>query len=448
MKTCFIVPPIRDFYYTSIRRQPLGILYIMSYLEKAGFEVSLINSHSLKKHPLPIPREFSYLRRYIDNPDPPLSFPFKQYYHFGLHYDELRRRIAASEAKVFFISSPFTPYYQETDEVIAAVRTVKPEATVVLGGCHATLYPEYYLQTGAADFVIQGEGEEGSAELLRCLESDNDLSRVPNLIYNNGAGIIRNEIRSAKDIDSLPFPAREFLGKRDYKAYRHKAVSMITSRGCPNRCGFCSARAVWGGGYRTRSVESVLAEIRECAERFGATMINFEDDNIFAERNRAASMLEGLIAFNQSSGASLDLTAMNGISLEELDEDIVKLMGRAGFRELNISLMSRSPKLQVRHGRPFDSVRFARAARSGRGLGMNVRAYFILGLPGQSADEVRDTVAFLKGLDVKIFPSVYYNIHAQQGQWKMQRSSAFYNETEELSRDDLVRLFNECRMSW
>jgi radical SAM superfamily enzyme YgiQ (UPF0313 family) len=444
MKACFINPPIHDFYYTSIRRQPLGLLYIISSVESAGFRVSLVNGHSLKKHVMPLPGEFSYLKKYMDSRDPLLSFPFKRYCHFGMSYDEIRRGIALSGADVFFISSLFTPYYQETDEIIRMVRGTNRKAIVVLGGYHAVQYPEYYLQTGGADFVVLGEGEESSALLMCSLQTGADPSGVPNLAYRHDGRIIRTETRLIGDVDALPFPARNLLKQRDFKAYRTKAASMITSRGCPNRCGFCTSRVIWGPSHRMRSIRSIRAEIRECVECHGATLIIFEDDNIFPTRERASGLLEALVSCRKEMGMELDLAAMNGVSLEGLDEEIVSLMNRAGFRELNISLMSRSPELQKKQGRPFNSEKFARVAAAGRGSGMNVRAYFILGLPGQTLQEVRDTIGFLNGLDVKIFPSVYYNVRAPQGQWKMQRSSAFYNETDDLSRDDLVRLFNEC----
>ena len=77
-----------------------------------------------------------------------------------------------------------------------------------------------------------------------------------------------------------------------------------------------------------------------------------------------------------------------------------------------------------------------------------VRAYFILGLPGQTAAEVLDTAGVLRGLGASVFPSIYYNVQAPREQWLMQRSSAFYNETEELSREELMRLFNECSGGW
>ena len=76
---------------------------------------------------------------------------------------------------------------------------------------------------------------------------------------------------------------------------------------------------------------------------------------------------------------------------------------------------------------------------------MYVRSYFILELPGQTKEEIEDTINFLKGLDVKIFPSVYYDVNTPEDQWKMQRSSAFFNETEHLCRDDLFNLYNGIR---
>ncbi len=326
------------------------------------------------------------------------------------------------------------------------VRDASPGATVVTGGYHGALYPEHHLREGGADYVILGEGEGPSVALMGCLQSGGDLSRVPGIVYLDHDEVIRTGSGAPAHIEALPFPARDALRDRDFRVYRRRAAAMITSRGCPNRCGFCTVHAVWGGAFRERSVGSVIAEVRHCVERFGADMINFEDDNLFASPERATALLRELIAFQESTGKRLDCAAMNGVSLEHIDESLLPVMVRAGFGELNISLMSRSAELQKKQRRPFDSEHFGSVARAARNLGMNVRAYFILGLPGQTKEEVRDTVAFLRGLDVKVFPSVYYNVRAPREEWMMQRSSAFFNETGELSRDDLVMLFNECYM--
>ncbi|HOT46256.1 MAG TPA: radical SAM protein [Spirochaetota bacterium] len=444
MRACFINPPVRDFYSTSIRRQPLGLLYIMAAVRSAGHDAVLVNGHSPKKRVLPLPSEFSYLSDYIGHGDPRYRFPFRNYSHYGLSFQEVRQRVSATEADVIFIPSLFTPYHRETETVIALAKEAAPGAPVVTGGYHAALYPEYHLREAGADFVVTGEGEGAAVALMDRLAAGGDTSRVPGLVRIENGAVVRNEGSAVGNIDSLPFPARDALADRDFRVYRRRAASMVTSRGCPNRCGFCTVHAVWGGAYRERSVDSVMAEVRECAERFNVGMINFEDDNLFASRERAARLLGELISYQESSGTRLDCAAMNGVSLEQMDEEILALMSRAGFGELNISLMSHSAELQKKQGRPFDSDRFARIARAARKLGMNVRAYFILGLPGQTKDEVRDTIAFLGGLDVKFFPSVYYNVRGPREEWMMQRSSAFFNETEELSRDDLIMLFNEC----
>jgi len=149
-----------------------------------------------------------------------------------------------------------------------------------------------------------------------------------------------------------------------------------------------------------------------------------------------------LIAYRDHSRADIEFTAMNGVSIENLDSGIIALMKRAGFNELNISLVTRSPAFQDELGRPFHSDKFREIAVMAVSLGMKVRAYFILGLPGQTAAEVEDTTGFLRGLNVSVFPSVYYNVNSPMDEWKVQRSSAFFNETEHLSREDLLRLFN------
>ncbi|MDY6791359.1 MAG: radical SAM protein [Thermodesulfobacteriota bacterium] len=445
MKICFINPPIEDFYSTSIRRQPLGILYLISSIKSAGYHVSFINGHSPKKHKLPIPAEFSYLNKYISNNNPALSFPFKNYYHFGLSFQEIEKQIKSTDADIYFISALFTPYYQETDEIIHIIKRVNPFSKIVVGGYHAALYPEYYLQKLDVDFVIIGEGEQSSVQLLDSLINDKDILKVPNLAFRKKDEMVKTEKKYIQDINAIPYPSRKFLKARDFKMYRARAVSMITSRGCPNKCDFCTGKIIWGKRYRARSIESVLSEIDRCIHQYEIKIINFEDDNIFAHKSRAVELLTELYHFQRIHDVSLDFTAMNGISIEQLDEEILNLMKQAGFRELNISLVSYSEQLQKRYNRPFDTKKFADIANMARTLGMNVRSYFILGLPNQTKEEIEATINFLKSLQVKIFPSVYYDVNTAEGQWKMQRSSAFFNETEHLCRDDLFHLYNRIR---
>lgn len=444
MKITLVNPPIEDFYVTGIRRQPLGLLYIAASLKEAGYSPTLLNCHSTKKSVMELPKEFLYLKPYINNPDPLLRFPYKNYTHYGMSWQEIERQIRDSGSDIYFISSLFTTYYQETERVIDIIRKQREGTLIAVGGYHASLYPEYFMNETSADYVICGEGEISSVELVKSIERGSDFEKVPGLVHRNGGVIQKNPSAIKPEISLLPYPARELLLPRDFRAYRKSFVSILASRGCPNRCSFCTGKIIWGEGRRERSAEDVMEEIQRCIELYGAEIINFEDDNIFPSKKRAHELLELLIRAREQNSRFPELTAMNGISLEKVDDEIITLMKRAGFGELNISLVTHSEKIQNSEGRPFSSEKFRSAAESARHHGMNVRGYFILGLPGQSLQEIDETVSFLKSIDVKVFPSVYYNIYTSVKEWKMQRSSAFFNENSLVSREDLIKSFIRC----
>jgi radical SAM superfamily enzyme YgiQ (UPF0313 family) len=442
MNICCINPPIQDFYSTSLRRQPLGLLYVIAALEQAGHSVTLINGHTPKKHIMPTPDEFAYLVRFMKSDDANTRFPFKNYCHYGASFEEIKRGIKACDAEIFFISCLFTTYFQETAEIISLIRKIKKNAIIVSGGYHAAQYPEFYLGICGANYVITGEGENASVSLMEHLAEKIDISDVPDLCYRDGNSIRRTEKKNYADINTIPFPARNHLRDRDFRFYRKKGVSIISSRGCPNRCDFCTSRELWGNKYRARSIGSLIDEIDTCVTRHKTTLFNFEDDNLMASHHHAKELLDGLLAYQKRKEVSLDLTAMNGLSLEHINEDIITPMRRSGFTELNISLVSRSDTILKTHGRPFDSNRVKHISNMAHSIGMRVRAYFILGLPDQTKDEIEDTIHFMRDINVMMFPSIFYDVKRPRDEWKMQRSSAFFNETKYLSRKDLLYYFN------
>jgi len=444
LKIALVNPPIEDFYITGIRRQPLGLLYIAATLIKSGYDVTLINCHSGKKNIMGIPAEFAYLEKYINHENPLLRFPFRNYSHFGMSRQEIERQIGSVKADLWLVSSLFTTYYQETDLVIDLIRKKHGNVFIAAGGYHASMYPEYMIESSGADFVIAGEGEIPSLLLARAVQSGRGFENVPGLIYKGESVIIKNDRSLVQEPDDLPFPARELLRDSDFKMYRKRGVSLITSRGCPNNCSFCTGRVIWGRSYRGHSVDRIISEIDHSVNNFDAGIINFEDDNLFPSKKRGMEILNAIIDWKRKSCRSCEFTAMNGVSIENLDEEIIELMKPAGFNELNISLVSHSSLVQQAEKRPFDSARFKEIALCGKKAGMNVRGYFIIGLPGQDKAEINKTIDFMNSLDIKVFPSVYYNVFSPQNEWKMQRSSVFFNETADLLRDDILRGFNRC----
>ncbi|HPS57313.1 MAG TPA: radical SAM protein [Spirochaetota bacterium] len=443
MNICLVNPPIEDFYTTGIRRQPLGLLYIASALKSAGYTTSLLNCHTKKRSVMEMPAEFSYLKEFM-YPRSACSFPFANYTHFGMSRQEIEKRIKESRADIYLVSSMFTTYFEETVQIFAIIKKHHPCAVIAAGGHHASLHPVHLLENGA-DFVIYGEGEVPSVMLARMIEHGGSPEAVPNLCWMEQGTVKTSNTKIIPDISTLNIPDRRLLSPASMWGHGKIFTTMIASRGCPNRCGFCTSRIVWGNSYRKRECGEIISEINSCVLDYGARIINFEDDNLFPSRERAVALLGALINERDKHPFYPEFTAMNGISIEKLDEEIILLMKRAGFRELDISLVSRSPEVQRKESRPFSSDQFMRIAQYALSCGFNVRGYFILGLPGQSVAEADDTISFMKKSGISVYPSVYYNVFAPQTEWKIQRSSAFFNERDDFPRHDLVRCFNRCR---
>lgn len=444
MKILLVNPPIEDFYITGIRRQPLGLLYIVSSLREAGYNPEMLNCHTGKKQLADMPSEFNYLKDYIDHPDPQIRFPFKNYAHYGMSWQEIESRIKRSPAKIYFISSLFTTYYQETERLIYLIRKYFSDAVIAVGGYHPSLYPEYFVNRAGADYVLKGEGEAAAVSLVQVIKKGGRPEDIHGIVSCKSSDEEKGLLAAAPDINTLPFPARDMLRQRDFRAYRKSFVSMISSRGCPNRCEFCTGKTIWGNSYRNRSTGDVINEILNCCEKYGADIINFEDDNLFVSNKRAQELLSAIIVMKEKTGLNPEFTAMNGISLENIDEEIIFLMKDAGFNELNISLVTQSAEVQKMNQRPFDSYKFRIVAECAKKTGLNVRGYFILGMPGQDRNEIEDTISFMQSLKIQVFPSVFYNVFSPESEWKVQRSSAFFNETPGLLRRDLVKYFNIC----
>ena len=230
---------------------------------------------------------------------------------------------------------------------------------------------------------------------------------------------------------------------------------IITSRGCPHRCAYCSAHLVMGDSFRTQTPEAILKEMIECRERYDIQVFDIEDDNFTLDQERAKRLMN-LIIENFGEG-KLELSAMNGISFASLDEELLKLMKRSGFKTINLSLVSTNPLTKEKMGRPKETTEFDKILEKTEQVNLNVIAYAILGMPNQTIEEMVDTLIYLMGKKVLIGPSVYYPTPSTPlfekckkdgilSPWLSQwRSSAFPIETKEFNRLDLLTLFRLAR---
>ncbi len=459
MKILLIQPPIQDFYQTSIRTQPIGLAYLAASLKSHGYEVAILDCQTEKRRSVPIPPELSYLKEFYPFND---RSPFKLYtgyYHFGMGWEEIRRRIQESKADIFGISSSFTPYHGESLEIARTIKEWDRRKIVVMGGSHVSCDPEEVLKSPFVDYVVLGEGEVRFPLLIKKIEKK-DLKKITEMHgigYRKDGEIRINPLRTfIQDLDALPHPARELLDLDRYRIKKKRSAMLITSRGCAHRCAYCSAHLVMGTSFRTRSPEDILKEMTECQNQYGIEVFDIEDDNFTFDQERAKRLM-ALIVENFGEGI-LELSAMNGVSFASLDGELLKLMKKAGFKTINLSYVSTDPSTKQRMGRPSPAVDFDRILKEAEQVGLNVIAYAILGMPGQTIEEMADTLIDLMGKRVLIGPSIYYPtprtplfeicnrdgiLPPNPSQW---RSSAFPIETKEFNRLDLVTLFRLARV--
>jgi len=450
MRVLLIQPPIEDFYTTPIRLYPLGLLYAARVLEGAGAEVRILDCLTpFKKRKIPVPGSFGYL--------PPLDqVPhfFQGYYRFGLADEEILARVKEFSPDFVGISSQFTAYYKNVEEL---ARLLKRQLSfpVFIGGNHATVFAaEIRRRTPEIDFVLEGPAEECLPQFLTNIGLRRQAPRQDGPAGEESDQTVHPDRPDWRNIQ----PAHHFLRGEDHRIGRTNYISLSASRGCPYSCDFCSVHRMFGRNIQYRAIDSVLAEMRANYARKEARLFNFEDDNLSSDKRWFLEFLAAVASDPEMTG--IELTAMNGLCANTLDEGALEAMSRAGFRRINLSLVTQSRDLQERYRRPylFDRIdRFDSLIKAAQDLSFFMTVHVILGLPGQTYEEVRESIDYLLGLGVLVGPSVFYLAPGSRlfeeidvppvvkDDWNLYRSSAFAVETPFLSRAQLLELFSYAR---
>jgi len=373
-------------------------------------------------------------------------------------WDEIKQRIETSKAEVFGISSSFTPYHQEALEISKMVKQGDSRRVVVMGGAHVSCDPEGVLQNASVDYAVLGEGELRFPALLEVLETGKReaLGEIDGLGYRVGGGMRINPLRHfIHDLDALAQPARDLFNWGCYQRAGQKYTMIITSRGCPHQCAYCSTRLHMGSAFRVRSPEKIVREMADCHDRDGIRHFDLEDDNFTFDQERAKELMKQIIVtFGERR---LELTAMNGVSFASLDGELLKSRRRAGFHTVNLSFVSSAPSLKKQMGRPA-GIDFGEILEEVEKAELQAIAYAIFGIPGQTLEDMIDTTIYLMKKKVLMGPSIYYPtpgtpmfercrvegiLPPTSLAW---RSSAFPVQTREFDRLDLVSLFRLTRV--
>ncbi|HYA40118.1 MAG TPA: radical SAM protein [Syntrophobacteraceae bacterium] len=387
-----IQPPIRDFYLTAKRTIPYGLACIAAPLVSEGYSVEILDAlASSRSQNVGLPLEMSFLRDFYSGPD---ILPFSMFYdfrRFGLDEEAIGERVANSGAFLAGISSLFTAYSDEAILTAEIVKRRRPEAVTVLGGHHPTEMPEEVLKHDCVDFIIRGEGEVSMALLAGAIRGERPLESVPGIGFKTSGGnyYIKPPAVLA-NLDEIPLPAIQLIDNGFYRRSKRRGAVIVSGRGCPLGCSYCSIGCSSWCGFRTKSVRRVIEEMKNAVFGAGARFIDFEDENISYRRQWFLDLLNEIKV--QFQGCGLELRAMNGLFPATLDEEVICAMKAAGFTALNLSLCTTCREQLKRFRRPDVRGEFERSLQWAREYGLAAVAYIIVGAPGQ---DPKDSVADL-----------------------------------------------------
>jgi len=339
---------------------PLGLAYLASVARNEGFNVKIIDSLAE-----------------------------------NLSFNELEKKIKEYDPDVVGITSTTTSI-PDAYKVAEISKRINPNVITVIGGPHVTFVPELTLKESPyIDIVVRGEGEEIFKQLLHNLDKGKKLSNIRGITYREN-----NRIRSnppmplIKDIDNIPIPAFDLLPMEKYQFGKKRFGVIITSRGCPFQCIFCSSSLQFGKKWRAHSVERVIEELKILHDEFKIREIEFLDDTFTLSKKRAQEICKAIIQ------EGLDISWSASSRVDTFDLDTAVYMKKAGAHTIYFGIESGSEKTLkfIKKGitltQAIDAVKIAKKAKL-RTLGS-----FIIGFPYEKEEDMRKTIRFAKFLDV------------------------------------------------
>lgn len=333
-----------------------------------------------------------------------------EYVRFGKQESELKEEISLFAPDIVGISSIFSMFERDATAIATLVKSIDPSIIVVLGGVTATL-PEIYeplLKTSNTyDVMVRGEGEVIFGELLSHYSKElriiKDIDTIKGIAYKTTDGIVATDPQPfITNLDSLPFPALELLdidrtiGNKYYSRWRNnpanrKSFPIFTSRGCPYHCCFCSVHSQVGYHHRAYSIDYVLELMQKCITSFGINHFHFEDDNLTLDVDRAKRL------FKEMEHLQITWDTPNGVRADKLDDEMVRLMKTSGITSLSIAAESGNEIIRtkvIHKNLKTDSI--IRAVQICDKYDLPCIVFFVLGFPGETMDNIRETIQFAK----------------------------------------------------
>jgi radical SAM superfamily enzyme YgiQ (UPF0313 family) len=362
MRVLLVQPPAFDaallVMHRALRRgakyPPLGLLYLAAALRKAnGCDVRVMDG-----------------------------------WDFRTSVEEIRPVLESWRPDVVGISA-MTFLLGHVMEFARIVKDVDPRTHVTIGGYHTRLFPNETLANPAVDSIVVGEGEITFPDLVARLERGEGLDGVAGAGFRrDGRAVVGPPRDPIRDVDSLPFPARDLLSPAHTYEFTTDdgllATSMLSSRGCPFRCTFCPTLERY---FHARSAANVVDEMIAC-RREGFRQVNFVDDTFNLDADRVRELCDRIGA------AALDMTWTFRGRVDRVDDELAARMARAGCTRINFGMESGTDRVLTMIRKGFTVADGRRAFAACRRFGIATVGYFMIGFPGETDQEMRETVRF------------------------------------------------------
>ncbi|MFH1093331.1 MAG: cobalamin-dependent protein [Candidatus Omnitrophota bacterium] len=378
--------------YTKEIQPPLGLGYIAAVLE-GNYEVKILDAVVEGWH-----------TQILEG---------KDRFRYGLSFKEIEKAILEYNPDVVGISCLFSMQAHNAHKVAQLAKQVNKAMITIMGGAHPSVQAEQVLGDENIDYVVLGEGEYTVLKLLDHVKEGKDLSLVDGIGYRKNKDIIINKKTTfIENLDELPFPARHLLNMEKYfkinmphgvTTRRSPNTPMITSRGCPAECIFCAIHPIWGKKFRARSPENVIQEIKHLKQEYGVKEIQFEDDNLTFDKKRALKIFDLMISVN----LEMLWTTPNGVALWAMDEAMLLKMKESGCYRLCLAIESGDQ--DVLHkiiNKPLDLKKAEHLITLAHKYGFETDAFFVIGFPGETKEQIKKTFKFGRGL--KVSNVLYY----------------------------------------
>jgi anaerobic magnesium-protoporphyrin IX monomethyl ester cyclase len=358
---------------------PLGLMYLAAVLDKAGYKVEILDAFIANSAP----------RTVGDTVE------------IGMPHDEIKAEIQRVGPDIVGVANPFSTQVEHAKKVADIAKEVSPKILTAVGGPHVTVMPKEFLEEAKnVDICVIGEGEYTMLDIAKYHAGEMGIEKVEGIGYRQNGEVKLTEPRPfITNLDELPYPAYHLVNmeqylnpvKIEYRSFKPRALAMITSRGCPHSCCFCSVHLHMGKGFRANSASYVADHIQHVVDNYEVKNIFFEDDNLTFDQKRMETICDQIV----ERKLKFRWETPNGVRADRLTEGLLKKMKKSGCRSVFFGIESgdQSVSDNIIH-KDLDLEKVVEISKICKKIHLKSGGFYIIGFPGEKKENMQKTVDF------------------------------------------------------